>query len=165
MSIISDLSTLATQRHTYEIGLLQAQAYRILKQTTATVLKPEGLTTIEWAVIGIIVKKKSSVRASELADALGVRAPLVSRIIQKIAKSGWITVKTGTDKRERLVSITPQGSSQVARIEKSVRAQLKPLLHKAKLRDVVGYLRIIELIAENGQAGASNSATDYIPEL
>ena len=164
MGLLKDISFIAKNRTTYDIGLVQARGYRALKQMTATVLKPEGLTTIEWAMLGIISHHPHGVRTTEVAELLGVQPPLVSRLITKAEAGNWITVTKGADKRERILQLSQHGTSHITRIENLVRAQLKPLLAGVAPRDLVGYLRTLSRIAENGSDFPLGSFEDYIPE-
>ena len=164
MGILKDITFLAKNRTTYDIGLVQARGYRALKQTTALALKPEGLTTIEWAMLGIISHHETGIRTSEVAEILGVQPPLVSRLISKAETGGWITIATGTDKRERILILSKQGRSQIERIERQVRTTLKPLLAGVAPRDLIGYLRTLSRISENSSDLPSGTAADYIPD-
>lgn len=164
MGFLQDINFIAKNRTTYDIGLVQARGYRALKQMTATVLKPEGLTTIEWAMLGIISHHADGIRSSEVAEQLGVQPPLVSRLITKAETGGWILVTRGTDKRERILHLSKHGKNNITRIENLVRSQLKPLLAGVAARDLIGYLRTLSQIAENGKDFPAGSFDDYIPD-
>ncbi len=164
MSLFKDINFIAKNRTTYDIGLVQARGYRALKQMTAAVLKPEGLTTIEWAMLGIISHHSDGIRSTEVAELLGVQPPLVSRLITKAESGNWITVTKGADKRERILSLSKHGAGQISRIENLVRTQLKPMLAGVAPRDLIGYLRTLSRIAENGKDFPAGSFEDYIPD-
>ncbi len=164
MSLLRDILLIAKNRTTYDIGLIQARGYRTLKQMTAAVLKPEGLTTAEWAIIGIISHHKNGVRSTEVAETLGVQPPLVSRLIVKAESSGWIIVEQGEDKREKILSLSKKGKANITRIEDEVRRNLTPLLKGVSPRDLAGYLKTLALLSENSKDLPPGSLEDYIPE-
>ena len=164
MSIFSDIALIAKNRTTYDIGLIQARGYRTLKQMTAAVLKPEGLTTAEWAIIGIISHHEKGVRSTEVAETLGVQPPLVSRLIVKAESGGWIIVEQGEDKRERVLRLSKKGKDNIKRIENEVRKNLTPLLKGVGPRDLAGYLKTLALLSENSKDLPLGSLEDYIPE-
>ncbi len=164
MSILRDIALIAKNRTTYDIGLIQARGYRTLKQLTAAVLKPEGLTTVEWAIIGIISHHEKGVRSTEVAHALGVQAPLVSRLIAKAEMGGWIIVEQGEDRRERVLSLSKKGRANISRIEKEIMKNLTPLLKGVGPRDLAGYLKTLSLLSENSKDLPPGSLEDYIPE-
>ena len=164
MSIFSDISLVAKNHTTYDVGLLQARGYRTLKHMTAHVLRPEGLTTTEWAIIGIISHHPKGVRTTKISEALSVQAPLVSRLLIKTEASGWITIEPGEDKRERVVSLSKKGLKNISRIEKNVREGLAPLLKGVSAKDLAGYLRTLDTISKNGKGLPPAVFEDYLPD-
>lgn len=158
------MALLAKNHTTYDIGLIQAKGYRVLKQLSASVLKPEGLTTLERAIMGILRRAKTGVRASEIAKELGVQPPLVSRIIVRMEKNKWIHVSLGEDRRERVITLTEKSKRDMVRIEKLVRAAMRPMLVGIATRDLVGYLRTLASLSENCKNAPTGSLTDYIPD-
>lgn len=164
MKLFSDIKRIAENRTTYDIGLIQARGYRMLKQLTATVVNKEGLSTSEWAMLGIISHHPSGVRSTEVAELLGVRPPLVSRLITRLESGEWITVLQGSDKRERILSLTKHAKVRVPKIETLVRKELTPLLKGVSTSDLAGYLKTLSLIAENSKDIPQGSLRDYIPQ-
>ena len=143
MGFFSDITHIAKNRTTYDVGLLQARGYRTLKQLTAQVLQSDGLTTIEWAMLGVLSHHPKGIRSSEVADTLGVQPPLVSRLIAKLEANNWILVAQGEDKREKVLRLSEKGKEGVARIEKGLRKSVAPLLKGVGARDLLGYLRVL----------------------
>lgn len=163
MGLFSDISLVAKNHTTYDVGLLQARGYRILKHMTAQVLRPEGLTTTEWAMIGIISHYPQGVLAQKIAETLSVHPPLVSRLLIKTEASGWITIEQGEDKRQKVVHLSKKSLKNISRIEKNVRESLIPLLKGVEPKDLAGYLRTLDRISKNGKDFPSASLKDYIP--
>ena len=165
MSLFSDLLILAKQGYTtYDLGLIQARGYRALKQLTAQVVKEENITTMEWAILGILTHYPKGLLASEVAEQLAVKPPLVSRLIVRIDEKGWITIEKGDDKREKIISLTPQGKKGVVQLEKKMRIAVRPLIEGVKMSDLTGYLRTLAALAENSKHLPQGSAEDYIPD-
>ena len=164
MGLFSDITQLAKSRTTYDVGLLQARGYRTLKQLTAQVLQSDGLTTIEWAMLGVLSHHPKGIRSSEVADTLGVQPPLVSRLIAKSEASNWILVAQGEDKREKVLRLSEKGKEGVVRIEKGLRKSVAPLLKGVGARDLLGYLRVLHTISENGKNLPHVSFEEYLPD-
>ncbi len=164
MGFFSDIALVVKNHTTYEIGLIQARGYRTLKHLSAAALRDEGITTIEWAILGILSHHKKGLRASELAKELGVQPPLVSRLLIKAEKNKWISVTEGEDRRERVVKLTEKGEDGVVRIEKIMRVATRPLLKGVRPRDLLGYLRTLSIISENGRDIPQGNLEDYIPD-
>lgn len=164
MSFLKGLKLITQNRTTYDIGLIQARAYRVLKQTTAHALKSESLSTIEWAMLGVISHHVNGVRTTTIADELRVKPPLVSRLIAKAEAGGWIVITQGVDKRERLVCLSEKAKRKIPIIEARIRKNLRPLLLGVSPRDLIGYLKTVASISENGSKLPFGSSDDYIPE-
>lgn len=164
MNLFSNIRRIAQNRTTYDIGLIQARGYRMLKHLTATVVNKEGLSTSEWAMVGIISHHPGGVRSTEIAELLGVKPPLVSRLITRLEKEGWVTVIQGADKRERILSLTKQATIRLPKIEAQVRKELAQLLKGVSTSDLVGYLKTLSLIAENSKDIPQGSLRDYLPQ-
>ena len=150
INILHKLSIAAHNRTTYRVGLLQAKAYRLLKQRTALILKKSKLSTIEWAFLGLIADKKS-LRAREAALELGVKPPFITEITTTLIKRGLITVtQDADDGRVRPISLTPSGAAFVEKTEAHVRSEIRPLLSGIALKDLLGYLTVLEKLIDNG---------------
>lgn len=164
MKLFDDIRTMARNRKTYAVGLLQSRAYRALKQQSALLLKEDGLTPIEWSMIGIIDDRTSSISASDIAHLLGVKAPLVSRMIKHLSASGWVKTAPSSDKRQRLLLLTPEGKKKLEKIEKHLHVGMRPLLHGVKPRDFLGYLHTLEVIEGNTKDMPPASFKAYLPD-
>lgn len=137
---------------TYGVGLLQAKAYRVLKQHTAELLKPYGIGTVDWALFGLLYESPSGLKASELAEALGVEAPFITELTRKLVKTGLLSLMPGKeDKRVKLVFLTTKGKSFVPEVEKHLRTGMRPLLSGSRLGDLAAYYKVLSVIVKNGK--------------
>ena len=150
---MSNIISLAKSLHytpTYRAGLLQAKAYRILKQNTSKILEPYDLSTLDWALIGILYDSKDGRRMSTLATLLGVEPPLISRMVGRLEKKGIMRQKKdGEDTRAKVVTLMAEGRKLVGRIEKVLRKEIKSLFVGASPKDILHYLYVLEKIVEN----------------
>lgn len=139
-----------TPLKTYTIGLQQAKAYRILKQTTAEVLEKYSLSPLEWAMIGLLFEHDAGFRPSRIAAELGVEAPLVTIMVDHLqSKKMVIQKKDQTDKRAMLIHLSAGGRRQVETIEAQVHQAIKPLLNNTSNQDLESYLKVLESITTN----------------
>jgi DNA-binding MarR family transcriptional regulator len=151
MSIFRKIASAARNRTTYAAGLLQAKAYRILKQRTTELLAPAGISTIEWAFLGLLIDN-DSLRAQEAAYELGVEAPFVTVMAANLSKKGFVSIaKDADDSRAKNISLTATGKRFVAKTETELRAGMRGLVSGASPNDLLGYLAVLECIVENGQ--------------
>ena len=149
MSIFKKLTSAVHNRTTYRVGLIQAKAYRILKQKTTALLKPYDLSTIEWAFLGLLFDNHT-VRPTTAAEELGVEAPFVTVMTSRLKKKGLIiTQKDASDSRAKILVLTPLGKAFVERIEGVVRGQMRPIIEGASTTDLIGYLATLERIIAN----------------
>lgn len=148
--LISKLQTAARARKSYTVGLIQAKAYRILKERTRGALAPLGVSTLHFALLGILESEKAGIRMKGAAEELGVEAPLITTLSNKLRKKGYIEVVPDTkDARIKYLHLTAKGREFLNNTEQKVRARMQPLIHNIPLRDLLSYLVVLEKIIEN----------------
>jgi DNA-binding MarR family transcriptional regulator len=151
MKILKKLTTAGENRTTYRVGLLQSKAYRILKQHTDKKLTPFEISSTHWAFLGLLFDAKTGMRPSVIAEELGVEAPFVTRLLNEFIKKGFVKKSADPkDSRSTLLGLTEKGRTQVAKIEKHLRAEIAPLIAGVSLSDLLSYLEVLSQIIENG---------------
>ena len=135
---------------TYTLGLLQAKAYRVLKRKTGAFLEAYTLTTIEWALLGLVYEKKAGEAPTELGAILGVKGPFVTRLIAALQKKKLVTIeKSPTDSRAKIVMLTAHGRTQVEHIESLLRIESKTWIKGVSTRDIISYISVLNAIARD----------------
>lgn len=138
---------------TYQMGLLQAKAYRILRARTAMALKPYKLSTIEWALLGTLSESKPGMHFREIAKALGVEASFVTELLDKLIGRGLISTSLSSkDRRFKKARVTKLGHKLVSEIEKRLRTEMKPLLKSASIKNLIAYRAVLEAIIKNDES-------------
>lgn len=134
---------------TYGIGLLQAKAYRTLKQNTNHLLTEYNINTLEWALIGHLSEyKEQGMSSTEAASLLGVAAPFITVMVQDLERKKLLHKKRlPEDKRENRIFLTDKGLAIVPEVEKKLRTQFKSMLGPTALPYLNGYIRILLLLA------------------
>jgi DNA-binding MarR family transcriptional regulator len=134
----------------YRIGLVQAKAYRLVKNLTGEALKKYELSSIDWAMIGLLYDF-GEMRYGELAEALGVEAPFVSVLAEGLEQKGYVKeTKSTTDKRVKNIHLTKKGERLVPELEAAVRAKIDPLFEHIGQSDISRYVHTLERIVVNG---------------
>ena len=160
MGIFRKLTSAAHNRTTYRAGLLQAKAYRILKQRTTELLAPAGISTIEWAFLGLLIDN-DSLRARETAYELGVEPPFVTVMAAKLSKKGFVIItKDADDSRAKNISLSEVGRQFVTTTEIELRSGMRGVIAGANPGDLLGYLAILECIVENGSKKTNKTKTN-----
>ncbi len=150
--ITKKIRIIATEHSSYQVGLVQAKAYRILRQHTAKILAACcKLSPLDWALLGILVVRKKS-RPTILASELGVEAPLVTKIIANLQRRNLLETKPDPkDSRAIIVHLTSEGRNFIRKNEPYVRKEMKPLLSGLSIKDLATYLAVLEKIVENSR--------------
>jgi DNA-binding MarR family transcriptional regulator len=149
MSLLTKISQAARNRTTYTAGLLQARAYRILKERTSVVLAPLGISTTEWALLGLLMDHKG-MRPKQIADEIGIEASFVTVMTAHLKKNGWVQETSDTkDSRAKMLSLSSKGRAFVQKTEAHVRNEMRPLVAGASAGDLLGYIAVLEQIIKN----------------
>lgn len=122
-----DISQVAT----YQSGIVQASAHRIISRTVSDYLLKHGLTAMQWFALGTIYDAGSEgVRLSELTRKLSTTLPYVTNMVALLESKGIIRkVSHAGDSRIKLVSITPKYRKTVELIERELREHLRTNLY------------------------------------
>lgn len=136
---------------TYVSGAIFAQAHRILREAVRDVLRNYELTPTSWSLIGAILATPDGIRLVTLAERLGVKAPLITAIANDLVEKGFIRrVPHHTDRRAKLLVITPSGKLFAAKVEQDVERALGNLLVGLTEKDLSAYKKVLETVISNG---------------
>ena len=77
---------------TYQAGVLQARAYRNLREFMSSELKQYKYTMMEWALVGLVYDYTADggARVSQLAKLLDVGTSLVTNMLNVLESRGLI---------------------------------------------------------------------------
>ena len=143
---------------TYQIGVLVARTHRELKAHTDAVLAPYELTSVDWAILGLLHDDQGAgMKLIDLSEELGVEAPFVTLRTKRLQVRELIEVKSGADdKRERLATITPLGTKLVTIIEPILRSASRTWLRGVGPLDVKGFITVMKTVVLNNQKDRQN---------
>ncbi len=150
LELLKKISFASINQKTFRIGLLQTKAYRALKQTTNKFLEPYKLSSVEWALLGLLYDAPKGMRLNVLAHELGVEAPFVTTMISKLSKRAFVEqVIDPEDNRAKITCLTKTGKEFVNTTEAVMRKSMKPLLQGIGLSDILSYLHVLRGIIIN----------------
>ena len=152
MGYLEQFKSAARNRTTYRAGLLQAKAYRILKLRTNRELNriEIGISSIHWALLGLLHDESKGMRPREAAIELGVEAAFVTTLVADLKKKGFVeSVADENDNRAKLLSITKKGKVFVTTTEPKLRAAMRLLVAGISINELTTYLVFLEKIVEN----------------
>lgn len=152
MNLLTSLKTLKNGLTTYRMGLLQARAYRILKKHSSDVLFTVDLSTLDWALLGLLFDYPKGYRLNKVAELLGVEAPFVTEMVRELVRKGYVLqLRDPKDSRAKILRISEKGLTFVPIFDKTLRSRLKHLLSGLSARDLYGYIKVLEIIIKNSQ--------------
>lgn len=135
---------------TYQAVISQARAFRALRTFLSTVLAQHNLTMTEWLLLGSLVDKgKDGLRMSDLADSLGVEMPVVTNLIHKAEKSGYVVRSVdANDRRAKRVTATKEFGQMACDIEGELRLKTREWLDGLDPEMLQGYLMVIGALSQ-----------------
>ena len=137
-----------TRLTTFQAGLIQSRAHRALNVAMSQWLAQFEININEWALMGLLIAERTG-RPNQLAQALGVSAPMGTKLINKLEERGLVTRRsTKEDGREVLVSLTQTGLEMTCDIEGVVRSQMRQYLAGVDDAHLKGYLNVLAFLAE-----------------
>ena len=135
---------------TYLSGALFMKAYRLLRSNVTACLSTYDINPTSWVLLGIIRETKDGVRLVEVANTMNVKAPLVTTLVQDlIAKDLIELLPHHTDKRVKLLLLTPTGKSFVKKVEAALEQSLRGILAGTTDPDLAGFETVLEAIIRN----------------
>jgi len=106
------------------LGYLLGQANHALYKDFDSHVRAAGLSSIEWRVLATL-HDSAPLTVSQLAHEVLAKQPTVTKLVQRMADQGWVTLLADrADQRRTLVTASAAGKRLV-----------KPLLEKARAHE------------------------------
>ena len=106
------------------LGYLLGQANHALYKNFDSQLREAGLSSIEWRVLATL-NDSPPLTVSQLAHEVLAKQPTVTKLVQRMADQGWLTLQADpSDQRRTLVGASAAG-----------RKLVRPLLEKARAHE------------------------------
>ncbi len=139
---------------TYQSGIIQASAHRIINRIVSDYLLRHGLTAMQWFAIGTIHDAgEQGVRLSDLNRKLSTTLPYVTNMVTLLESKGAILkVAHGGDSRIKLVKINPSYISTVKQIESELRDHMRTNLYTGDgvtREELSSYIAVLYKIVRN----------------
>ena len=134
---------------TYNVGILQDQAYRALKKQTNLILADYNITSFDWAILGLLFESSAGINAIDLAEEIGVSQAFISKVLKRLKSIKYIEIKKGEDARYKKIYLSELGMSKVLEIEPMLKKGMRPLIKGVSVTDLYSYINVLKKIAEN----------------
>ncbi|MEH2513219.1 MarR family transcriptional regulator for hemolysin [Nitrobacteraceae bacterium AZCC 1564] len=105
-----------------ELGLLVLRLARIWRRKADQALAEHGMSEATAHPLRILSRIGKRVRQGELAEEIGIEGPSLVRIIDLLAAEGLVERQEDpSDRRAKMLQITPRGEAKVDEIQKVLR--------------------------------------------
>ncbi len=148
---IDNLSTGLAGITTYQSGVAQATAFRIVKKHTATALKEYGLSCMQWFTIGTVLDAgNKGIRLSDLAQKLDTTLAYMTTTVNFLESREILERHAhGTDARTKLIKVRNSYKKECAIIEADVRKKLATLLYgQIDSEELLAYIMVLYKISQ-----------------
>lgn len=135
---------------TYLSGALFMKAYRLLRLNVTGCLSQFDINPTSWVLLGIIRETKDGIRLAEVANIMNVKAPLITTLVQDLmAKQLIELLPHHTDKRVKLLLLTPVGKIYMKKVEAALDESLKGILVGTTEVNLDGFETVLQAIIRN----------------
>ena len=136
-----------THLSTYRIGLVQAQAYRMLQQHFRAGLEPFHITIPEWSLLGVVFDG-GQLSLTEITHILKSKASHPTVLVETLVERGLLDRQVHPkDKRTKVVTVTAAGKKLIPQIEASVRASIRSAIQHVPRPELEVYYRVLAMFA------------------
>lgn len=88
------------------------QAARAATRIYDAELRGTGLRTTQYSLLRLL-ERAGEVRQGDLGEMASLDETTLTRNLRPLQKGGWVTIRAGADRREKLVTITEAGKAKV----------------------------------------------------
>ncbi|RWZ78287.1 MAG: MarR family transcriptional regulator [Candidatus Microsaccharimonas sossegonensis] len=140
---------------TYQSGIAQASAHRIINRVVSDYLLRYDLSAMQWCIIGYIHDAgDTGVTLTELGRVLGTSFPYTTNVITLLESKGVISKKVHVkDSRIKLVTVNKEYEGVVDDIEAGLRDELRKSLYNTdniSREELQTYIRVLYKIIAAG---------------
>src|SRR5437762_3681306 len=89
------------------------QASRAVSRLYDEELRGVGLRTTQYSLLRILARA-GQVRQGDLSSLMSLDETTLTRNLRPLVDAGWIDVRSGADRREKLLTITEAGTTKLA---------------------------------------------------
>lgn len=127
-----------------------ARVSRLWRSVADKELHPLGLTHPRWTALWKLQRLGDNISQKHLADALEIELSSLMRTLSQLEEQGLVTrVSCSTDKRVRIVRLTPAGSEFLKQLETRIVQVRRQLLEGLDSNQINQLSLMLEQIAHN----------------
>jgi DNA-binding MarR family transcriptional regulator len=132
------------------LGYLLGQANHALYKDFDSHVRAAGLSSIEWRVLATL-HDGAPLTVSQLAHEVLSKQPTVTKLVQRMADQGWVTLLADpTDQRRTLVRASASGKRLVRPLLQQARAHEAQLLRTLAASEQQALKQLLAKLARRG---------------
>lgn len=139
-----------SQIKTYQAGVVQSTAFRVINKITTDLLKEHNLSTMQWFIIGTIYDAGANgISITDLANKLDTGVSFLTNSINVLELKDMVLRKEHhKDSRVRLVQLKPAFKSECLLIEEKLRQKMRSALYdRITPEDLRIYIKVLNQLA------------------
>ena len=146
-----------SQITTYQSGVMQSTAHRILGRIKTQYLAQYTLTAMQWFAIGYIHDAgKAGIRLNDLMKSLDTSMPFITTTINQLELKGIINkISDLKDSRVKIAVLNPDYSDTVTEIEEGLRQELREKLYsesQISRDELTAYIAVLYKIVQSDKS-------------
>ncbi|MGI9027834.1 MAG: MarR family winged helix-turn-helix transcriptional regulator [Candidatus Saccharimonadales bacterium] len=138
------------QVKTYQAGVLQSTAFRVINKVTTDMLKEHNLSTMQWFIVGTVHDAgDEGISITDLARKLDTGVSFLTNSINVLELKGMVNRKEhAKDSRVRIVRLSPSFKSECLDIETKLRQKMRETLYDhITPEDLRVYIKVLKQLA------------------
>jgi len=125
---------------------MQAHVDRLLQRTCDDILRPYGITKVQWFIVGAALDAgERGIRITDLASLLGTTLAFLTTSVNVLALKNILTrIENKSDNRSKFITVDPHFKPQCAKIEAALRDGLRASIYAhVGVEDFHTYMKVL----------------------
>lgn len=138
---------------TYQAGVAQAHAHRILQKVSDEALLPYGVSKMQWLIIGTVLDAgENGIRLTDLAEIMGTKLPYITNMVNLLESKGMLSRQdSDSDGRSKFIVIDDGFAPMCTKIEHALRDALRRSIYAHIDQDEFKiYMKVMYQLSELG---------------
>jgi MarR family transcriptional regulator for hemolysin len=147
-----------------ELGLLVSRLGRVWRRRADQALSAHGLSEAMSTPLLILSRRGKCVRQGVLANEMGIEGPSLVRLIDLLQAEGLVERREDpTDRRAKMLHVTPLGEAKVAEINRVLQRLRAELMNGIPSEDLAITFKVLRQIEQTADASETLELAEAQP--
>jgi len=128
------------------MGIQMGAVCRRWRKLVDQELRPFGLTDATWLPLLVIHRNPKPFLQKELAETISIESSTLVRLLDALSSAGIVERRTDSDRRAKLIRLTPHGQAVAAAVEAAVNAIRDQVLREVSEAEIATVMHVIDKI-------------------